>query len=51
MNEEIKKVPEWVRETFGAGALELGLYEEDTTRPAEDEPPRVEPRPAWLVME
>jgi hypothetical protein len=45
-----KVAPEWVRETFGATALELGLYEEQDDEGARPEG-REAPRPAWLQME
>ena len=49
-----KVAPEWVRETYGATALELGLYEEGEGS-AEPAGPAARPpaggRPAWLEME
>jgi hypothetical protein len=54
---DVKLVPEWVLETFGATALELGLYETQLATADEHDvevvveaiqKPR---RPAWLEME
>ena len=44
-----RPAPEWVHETFGAAALELGLYEE-AEAPREEAAAPVR-RPAWLEME
>jgi hypothetical protein len=49
-----KVAPEWVRETYGATALELGLYEDDemSSEPAGSAATRLAgARPAWMEME
>ena len=45
-----KVAPEWVHETFGATALELGLYEEASEEDRAGAP-QGPSRPAWMEME